>query len=132
MSSERSRSSITFWWENRYNNNNNIYSLNMNDDSCSPGDGAKAGLFVLKTDHEAIRFLMRSKPPSGRLFRWMEILKEYDFEVEHVAGRLIPHVDALSRLHEGADTDAAEKTQSPKQLGSFLLAVWFLVKFEQK
>ena len=53
----------------------------------------------LKTDHEAIKFLQRSKTPSGRLYRWMEKLQEYEFEVEHVPGKTIPHVDALSRQY---------------------------------
>lgn len=65
--------------------------------------------FVLKTDHEAIRFLMRSKPPVGRLFRWMEILQEYDFQIEHVSGKSIPHVDALSRLHEDSTDSTADQ-----------------------
>ena len=65
--------------------------------------------FKLKTDHEAIRFLQKSKPPSGRLYRWLEKLQEYDFTVEHVRGSSIPHVDALSRQEEQAETSKASK-----------------------
>ncbi|XP_037079308.1 uncharacterized protein LOC119100308 [Pollicipes pollicipes] len=33
-------------------------------------------------------------------YPWIEQLRQYDYIVEHVAGRLIPHVDALSRRFE--------------------------------
>ena len=56
--------------------------------------------FLLRTDHEAIKFMQKSKFPSGRLFRWIEQLQQYEYTVEHVPGKLIPHVDALSRRFE--------------------------------
>ena len=56
--------------------------------------------FLLRTDHEAIKFMQCSKCPSGRLFRWIEHLQQYDYTVEHVPGHQIPHVDALSRQFE--------------------------------
>ena len=52
--------------------------------------------FKLRTDHQALRFLHRSKS-TGKLFRWMEKLQEFEYTVEHVPGHSIPHVDALSR-----------------------------------
>ncbi|XP_043235570.1 uncharacterized protein LOC122388488 [Amphibalanus amphitrite] len=62
--------------------------------------------FTLRTDHEAIKYLQRSRVPSGRLFRWLELLQDYDFVMEHVPGRVIPHVDALSRRpSKGAPTE---------------------------
>ena len=44
--------------------------------------------FLLRTDHEAIKYMQRSKCPSGRLFRWIEQLQQYDYTVEHVPGVL--------------------------------------------
>ena len=35
--------------------------------------------------------------PVGQQSRWLEILEEYDFQVQHCAGRLHTNADALSR-----------------------------------
>ena len=70
--------------------------------------------FKLRTDHEAIQFLQKSKPPSGKLYRWLEKLQEYDFTVEHVRGSSIPHVDALSRQDEQVECCSKLKNQLKK------------------
>ena len=67
--------------------------------------------FKLRTDHQAIQFLHKSKPTTGKLlFRWLEKLQEFEYTVEHVSGHSIPHVDALSRQH-AADTQKTEDRQ---------------------
>jgi len=49
------------------------------------------------TDHQALtKFLMQNEP-TARNSRWIERIMRYDMEIVHRAGRLIPHVDALSR-----------------------------------
>ena len=70
--------------------------------------------FLLRTDHEAIKYLQRSKSPSGRLFRWIEHLQQYDYTVEHVPGSLIPHVDALSRRFEMDSTKQQLRPTAPE------------------
>eukprot|EP00794_Sanderia_malayensis_P001575 gene1575-1741_t len=42
-------------------------------------------------------WLRKMKNPSGKLARWLLRLEEYSFEVINKPGKLMPHVDALSR-----------------------------------
>jgi transposase InsO family protein len=58
-------------------------------------DGRK---FTLFTDHSALKELLKTKEPKGRVARWILKLSEMDFVVEHKPGRSISHADAMSRL----------------------------------
>ena len=53
--------------------------------------------FLIRTDHAALQWLRSTPEPVGQQSRWLEILEEYDFQVEHRAGRLHTNADALSR-----------------------------------
>ena len=53
------------------------------------------GLLV-RTDHTALKFLRNFAENNSRLMRWSLRLSEIDFEIEHVPGSKIEHVDALS------------------------------------
>ena len=53
--------------------------------------------FTLRTDHGSLRWLKNFKNPEGQLARWLEILSEYDFVIEHRRGRSHMNADALSR-----------------------------------
>ncbi|KAK3090501.1 hypothetical protein FSP39_012342 [Pinctada imbricata] len=53
--------------------------------------------FKVRTDHGALRWLLRFKNPEGQIARWLEYLSSYQFEIEHRAGRLHGNADALSR-----------------------------------
>jgi hypothetical protein len=50
--------------------------------------------FVVRTDHPALTRLHKFADNNSRLIRWSLRLTEFYFEVEHRAGRKIPHVDA--------------------------------------
>lgn len=54
--------------------------------------------FVLRTDHSSLTWLFRFKAPQGQLARWLEELSQYDFAIEHRAGRKHGNADAMSRL----------------------------------
>ena len=59
--------------------------------------------FQLRTDHQPLEFIFnpsRELPRvvSSRILRWALRLMEYDFQILYTPGKLIPHVDALSRL----------------------------------
>ncbi|KHJ39933.1 hypothetical protein D918_10020 [Trichuris suis] len=43
--------------------------------------------FVVRTDHNSLRWLRSFKEPEGQIARWLELLSNYDFEVEHRPGR---------------------------------------------
>lgn len=53
--------------------------------------------FLLRTDHAALKWLLQFKNPEGQVARWIERLQEYNFTVEHRAGKSHNNADALSR-----------------------------------
>jgi hypothetical protein len=53
--------------------------------------------FTLITDHQPLKLLKESKRHTQRGNKWYLELQDYQFNVEHRAGKKIPHVDALSR-----------------------------------
>jgi hypothetical protein len=53
--------------------------------------------FLLRTDHAGLKFLRNFTESDYRLMRWSLRLYEFDFEIEHVPGSKIMHVDALRR-----------------------------------
>ena len=59
--------------------------------------------FLIESDHRPLEFIFGNKPDasrriSQRVARWALSLAQFDFQVKYVPGRLIPHVDGLSRL----------------------------------
>lgn len=54
--------------------------------------------FVIRTDHAALQWLKRTPTPIGQQSRWLEILEEYDYTVEHRPGTKHGNADALSRI----------------------------------
>jgi hypothetical protein len=61
--------------------------------------------FKLVTDHEPLRWLMTSRSLTGQYARWAMALQEYDFVVEHRAGKLNVAADCLSRAPLETTTD---------------------------
>ncbi|KAI4901978.1 hypothetical protein NFI96_025061 [Prochilodus magdalenae] len=53
--------------------------------------------FVLRTDHASLTWLMQFKEPEGQVARWITALQEFQFTIQHRAGRLHSNADALSR-----------------------------------
>ena len=53
--------------------------------------------FLVRTDHHSLKWLMSFREPEGQIARWLERLQEYDFEVEHRAGKSHCNADAMSR-----------------------------------
>jgi len=52
---------------------------------------------ILRTDHHSLKWLTSFKRPEGILARWVETLAEYNFTIQHRAGRLHSNADAISR-----------------------------------
>jgi hypothetical protein len=53
--------------------------------------------FVLRTDHAALTYLLRTPEPVGQQTRWLDLLAEYDPVIERRAGTAHGNANALSR-----------------------------------
>lgn len=54
--------------------------------------------FLIRTDHQALKYLNNFKEPTGQLARWLEELQDFDYIIEHRPGKQHVNADALSRL----------------------------------
>lgn len=54
--------------------------------------------FLLRTDHNSLRWLRAFKDPDGQVSRWTEKLADYDFDIVHRPGKLHGNADGLSRM----------------------------------
>lgn len=55
--------------------------------------------FKIVTDCAAFEMTLRKKDLVTRVARWVLLLQDYDYTVEHRSGTKMRHVDALSRVH---------------------------------
>ena len=53
--------------------------------------------FVVRTDHQALKYLNRFKEPSAIVARWLEFLSDFDYEVRYRKGKVHANADGLSR-----------------------------------
>ncbi|KRH93961.1 putative transposable element, partial [Pseudoloma neurophilia] len=53
--------------------------------------------FIIRNDHQALKWLLSQKEPKERLARWIMQLNTYHFEFEHIEGHKNVVADALSR-----------------------------------
>ena len=53
--------------------------------------------FLLRTDHAALVWLMKTSTPEGQVAQWLSMLGEFCFEMKHRPGRLHSNADGLSR-----------------------------------
>ena len=51
--------------------------------------------FKVHTDHSALQWLRTFKEPVGKVTRWIELVAEYDFDIEHRPGKQHANADAL-------------------------------------
>jgi hypothetical protein len=54
--------------------------------------------FLLRTDCSSLRWLMSFKSPTDQMARWLEVLSQFNFKIEHRSGRKHTNVDSLSRI----------------------------------
>ena len=59
--------------------------------------------FRVRSDHEALKWLFSMKEPKHWIARWIEVLSEFDFELEYHPGKKHRNADALSRCPNPRD-----------------------------
>jgi hypothetical protein len=64
------------------------------------------------TDHEALKSLLNSPHPSGKLARWGLAIQELDLVIHYKPGRTNQKADALSRAPCGPETEESEFEQT--------------------
>ena len=53
--------------------------------------------FFIRTDHSSLQWLLNFKEPDGQRARWLEILSEYEYTIQHRSGRSHGNADGLNR-----------------------------------
>ena len=53
--------------------------------------------FVIRSDHASLQWIRRTPEPMAQAGRWLAIIEEFDFTVQHRAGSKHQDADALSR-----------------------------------
>jgi len=52
---------------------------------------------IIRTDHAALSWLRRTPEPMPQMAHWLTFIEEFDYEIQHRAGRQHGNVDGLSR-----------------------------------
>ena len=73
--------------------------------------------FLVRTDHGALKWLLKFKNPEGQLARWLELLGSYDFNIQHRSGICHGNADALSRRPCG-DCRYCDRAEQKKESSS--------------
>ena len=60
--------------------------------------------FLIRTDHSSLRWIMSFREPTDQMARWLEILFQFEFVIEHREGKRHSNADSLSRTPCDPDT----------------------------
>ncbi len=53
--------------------------------------------FTVRSDHASLRWLQNFKEPEGQIARWLQVIGEYKFDIQHRPGKQHGNADGLSR-----------------------------------
>ena len=70
--------------------------------------------FIVRSDHDPLRYLRSVPCPRGRLARWIGLLEQYSYKMCYVPGKDIPHADALSRSFKVSEISLPVDVSSPE------------------
>ena len=59
--------------------------------------------FVVRSDHQALKWLFSLKEPKNRIARWIEILSAFSFSIEYRPGKKHGNADSMSRCPDPRD-----------------------------
>jgi hypothetical protein len=74
------------------------------------------GHFKMFTDHSMLKYLVKKPLLGGRIYRWLLLFQEYDFEIIVKTTRMNKGLDHMSRLEHGEEPTSLENTLSDAQL----------------
>ena len=88
--------------------------------------------FLLRTDHASLIWLYKRSEPSHQIARWLELLAEFEFVLEHRPGTKHGNADGLSRCtdcpqcvriesRDGGPSHAELQTETQPQVGAISL-----------
>ena len=78
--------------------------------------------FKMFTDHSALKYLVNKPVLGGRIYRWLLLFQEYDFEIIVKPGRLNAGPDHLLRIDSGEEPSNLEDNFLDAQLFSIQIA----------
>lgn len=67
---------------------------------------------TMRTDHNVLKWLQSFKEPEGQVARWLELLAQYDYKIEHHPGKKHQNAEALSRNPLPVATAAGQTVQT--------------------
>ena len=70
--------------------------------------------FVLRTDHQAMKWIRSMEEPQGMILRWLETLSKHDFEVVFRPGSQHGNADSLSRIDHAKTITEEEMEDRPE------------------
>ena len=65
--------------------------------------------FVVRTDHQALKWLFSLREPKDRVARWIEALSSFNFTVEYRKGKLHGNADSMSRCPNPRECDCEDE-----------------------
>ena len=67
-----------------------------------------ANPFTFYTDHQALKYLVNKPLHHGRIFRWLRLFQEFEFEVVVQPGNLNVGLDDLSQIDIGEEATGVD------------------------
>ena len=67
-----------------------------------------ANPFIFYTDHQALKYLVNKPLHHGRIYHWLLLFKEFEFEVLVLLVKLNVRLDHLSRINTGEEPTGVE------------------------
>ena len=72
---------------------------------------------MVRSDHQALKWLFSFREPKSRIARWIEELSAYDFKVEYRAGRKHGNADGMSRCQDPRECTCPTETAEDLKCG---------------
>ena len=71
--------------------------------------------FILRTDHEALRWIKTMEEPAGMILRWLETISSFDFSIQFRKGQAHGNADALSRCEHSRVPTTQEEAEAEEE-----------------